>query len=321
MTNKNILLRPLYVAFLSLIVAACGSDGDGGGSSTVKEPNVNRNSAYTDDAATRIEVPHLQNGNSQFIVYRTSNTAFDKDGVNYCVEWDRSLKANRWTCYILTKSNCKKNVTRWYAAKGELQYPFDTTNLTMSDYYTKSDGQDCIYGSGFDHGHLCPSNDRLYSLEVNKQTFNLTNMQPQYKEFNGSSDAHKYKGLWINMENWIYSFVSGNKFGANDTLYICKGGTIDNESQILRRIDGRQIVPKYFYAAVVWKRSSQNLYSGIAFWYEHTNVFHDDTPKAYAISIDELENRLGGKIDFFCNLPDKTEDKVEKVAATMDFGL
>lgn len=311
---------PVCSLLFAVLLVACGSDDNGGGNEGATERNDNRNTAYTDQAATRIEVPHLQGGNSKFIVYRTSDKSFDKDGVNYCVEWDKDLKSNRWTCYILTKSNSKKNVTRWYAKDGEQQYPFDTQNLSMSDYYTKSNGEDCIYNSGFDHGHLCPSNDRLYSLELNKQTFYLTNMQPQYKVFNGSSSEHKYKGLWINMENWIYNFVQGNRFSSNDTLFICKGGTIDNESQILMR-KNNIIVPKYFYATIVWKRTNMNVYSGIAFWYEHTNVFHDDSPKNYAISISELENKLGNKIDFFCNLPDKTEKAVEKTAATMDFGL
>ena len=75
------------------------------------------------------------------------------------------------------------------------------------------------------------------------------------------------------------------------------------------------IVPKYFYAAVAWKRAKLNVYSGLAFWFEHTNVYHgDDALKGYVVSISELQNKLGNKIDFFCNLPDKTEAQVEKVA-------
>lgn len=309
---------------VALALVSCGGDdnGDTDGGGKNYKVNANRNTEYTDVAATRVEVPHLRGGNSQFIVYKVNDRTFDKDGVNFCVEWDKDLKANRWTCYILTKSNLKKNTSRWYANAGEAQYPFDTQSLTLDDYFTKNGKDDCYYGSGFDHGHLCPSNDRLYSKDVNKQTFCLTNMQPQYSVFNGSSPEHKYKGLWINMENFVYSFAAGNKFGNSDTLFICKGGTIDQESQILKRIDNKMIVPKYFYAAVVWKRTQLNAYSGIAFWFEHTNVYHgDDSLKGYAISIDELESKLGGKIDFFCNLGDDIENKVEKTAATLDFGL
>lgn len=326
----------LYSTIMLLSLTACGSDDNGGDNGGATERNDNRNTVYTDQAATRIEVPHLQGGNSQFIVYRTSDKSFDKDGVNYCVEWDKDLKANRWSCYILTKKNIAGNGKRWGGDRFVSQtntsaaYFFDTNNLTLTDYYYNSENgnvRDYLYGSGFDHGHICNSNDRTYNSysktevgEINKQTFYLTNMQPQYSVFNGSDPRHQYKGLWLTMENFVHNFTLSNKFGANDTLFVCKGGTIDHEDQILKRIDGKLIVPKYFYAAVVWKRTSLNVYSGIAFWFEHKNEYHgDDSLKGYAIS--ELEQKLGGKIDFFCNLPDKTEKAVEKTAATMDFGL
>lgn len=333
-------IKTLTLAALAVIaVSACSSDDNGSGNGSVQhEANVNRNTEFTDRAATRIEVPHLQGGNSQFIVYRTTDKTFDKDGVNYCVEWDKTLKSNRWTCYVLTKKNIAGNSQRWsgdrFASQTSMTaaYFFDTKNMNLSDYYYRSENgnvRDYLYGSGFDHGHLCNSNDRTFNSssktqvgEINKQTFYLTNMQPQYSVFNGSNRDYKYKGLWLTMENFVHNFTLSNKFGANDTLFVCKGGTIDREDQILKRIDNKLIVPKYFYAAVVWKRTSQNLYSGIAFWFEQKNEYHgDDSLMGYAISIDELERKLGGKIDFFCNLPDKIENSVEKTAATMDFGL
>lgn len=44
------------------------------------------------------------------------------------------------------------------------------------------------------------------------------------------------------------------------------------------------------------------------------------TWRNYAISIDELEKRTG--IDFFCNLPDAIEDKVEKAfGSAVSWGL
>lgn len=334
----SLLKNAAYAMFIALSVVACGSDGNSGGEGS-SAPNVNRNTAFSDVAALRVEVPHLRGGNSKFIVYRTTDKAFDKDGVNYCVEWDRDLKANRWTCYVLTKQNIIGNKQRWNGDRYVTQtssnaaYFFDTQSLTLADYYYRTEGgniRDYLYGSGYDHGHLCPSNDRTFASaseqgnvgKINKQTFYLTNMQPQYSVFNGSSSQYKYKGLWLTMENFVHNFTTSTRFGTNDTLFVCKGGTIDDESQILKRIDNKVIVPKYFYAAVVWKRTALNVYSGIAFWFEHTNVYHgDDALKGYAISIDELEKKLDGNIDFFCNLPDDIETKVEKTAATLDFGL
>ena len=45
----------------------------------------------------------------------------------------------------------------------------------------------------------------------------------------------------------------------------------------------------------------------------------NDKLKIYAKSIDELEKITG--IDFFCNLPDNIEDKVEASVSTSAWGL
>ena len=42
-------------------------------------------------------------------------------------------------------------------------------------------------------GHICPSADRLYSAEANYQTFVLTNMHPQNRQFNGSENSPWYR--------------------------------------------------------------------------------------------------------------------------------
>ena len=73
---------------------------------------------------------------------------------------------------------------------------------------------------------------------------------------------------------------------------------------------------------MVWKHTKNNIYAGIAFWFEHKDEYHGDDPlKLYAISIAELEKKLGGKIDFFCNLPDKIEKEMKSKAAIAGFGL
>ena len=103
-----------------------------------------------------------------------------------------------------------------------------------------------------------------------------------------------------------------------DTLFVCKGGTIDDEKQILTRIQGKMIVPKYFYMALLLKKN--NLYSAMAFWAEHIDADHsNDNLRQYVISIDELEERTG--IDFFCNLPDDIENKVENKVAYNYWGI
>ena len=300
----------LFALLAVLSMAACGSsdDGDGNGSNEI---NTNKNEVTTDKAVTRLEFPKLKGGNSIIRVYRDGNSKqYDPDNVNYAVEWDCDKKSQRWSCYIITKNNRAKNTDRYKSESN--QYPNDP-ELAASNRWEK----DFFYSSGFDHGHICNSQDRLYSFNANYQTFYLTNMQPQYKVFNGTHPDHLYSGIWIKMENYLHNF----KLDYKDTMYVCKGGTIDKEEHILTRIQGKLIVPKYFFVAVLVKKmvNGQAYYKSIGMWFPHTNVYHgDDKLSDYTMSIKDLEEKTG--IDFFCNLPDNIERDVESKKILSDWG-
>nr|WP_298654985.1 DNA/RNA non-specific endonuclease [uncultured Prevotella sp.] len=300
----------LFALLAVLSMAACGSsnDGDGNGSNEI---NTNKNEVTSDKCVTRLEFPKLKGGNSIIRVYRDGNSKqYDPDNVNYSVEWDCDKKSQRWSCYIITTKNRAKNTDRYKSESN--QYPNDP-ELAASNRWEK----DYIYRSGFDHGHICNSQDRLYSFNANYQTFFLTNMQPQYKVFNGSHPDHKYEGLWIKMENYLHGF----KLNDTDTMYVCKGGTIDKEENILMRIQNKLIVPKYFFVAVLVKKmvNGQAYYKSIGMWFPHTNVYHgDDKLSDYTMSIKDLEAKTG--IDFFCNLPDNIEQDVESKKILSDWG-
>lgn len=162
---------------------------------------------------------------------------------------------------------------------------------------------------GYDRGHICPSADRVNSKEANEQTFYLSNIQPQINGFN--------TGVWLSMENQLRNTWNTSKY--RDILYVCKGVTIDNASQIAGYTTSKLIVPKYFFAAVLAVKDGQ--YKAIGLWFEHkTNK--DTKLSNYVVSIDELEKLTG--IDFFCNLPDKIENTVEAASKTTmlsDWGL
>lgn len=119
------------------------------------------------------------------------------------------------------------------------------------------------------------------------------------------------------MENYLNGF----KLDETDTMYVCKGGTIDKEENILMRIQNKLIVPKYFFVAVLVKKmvKGQAYYKSIGMWFPHTNVYHgDDKLSDYAMSIKDLEAKTG--IDFFCNLPDDIERDVESKKKLSDWG-
>lgn len=281
--------------------ASC-SDDDGGGSSGGGR-NANRNIVTDEPAVARLEFPRLKEGNNKVIVYRTNDSrVYDADRVNFAVEWDCDKKSQRWTCYQM-----HSGYTGQY---GRVVDGYLEDSRIDAAYRWE---QDYIYGSGFQHGHICPNADRKYSYDANYQTFYMTNMQPQYGSFNGYSGSNE--GLWLRLENKVRDWTPINR---SDTLYVCKGGTIDSEDQILTRIQGKMIVPKYFFMALLLKGSSY--YRAIGFYMEHKNQWAtNDNLADYAVSIDELEDLTG--IDFFCNLPDETENHVEQRAYLVDWGL
>ena len=281
----------LASAFLVLFVAACGSDQDeraaneGREGTTVRNDNKN---PTTRKEYARLEFPRLKGGdNNLVIVHSTSDY-----GVNYSLEWDVAKKSQRWSCYEMYESNSVTNTSRYY---GDPQYPADPD---LPSAYGWSPGNDPYYGSGYDHGHIVASAERLCSAEANYQTFYLTNMQPMKNAFNA--------GLWAKMEQQVWK--TWNRPSFRDTLYVCKGGTIDRPDQILGYTKKNAIIPKYFFIAVLCKNKQG--YKAMGFWVEHINAdLSSDNLKNYMLSIDELEERTG--IDFFCNLPDDVERQVE----------
>lgn len=74
-----------------------------------------------------------------------------------------------------------------------------------------------------------------------------------------------------------------------DTLYVAKGGTIDNNNIIKYLKANNTIpVPKYFYMAILSLKNGQ--YKAIGFWFEHKS-YSNSSYAAYALSIDELEEK------------------------------
>ena len=305
------ILIPLIT--LSFILAACSSDDDdqqpSGGNTVV---NNNKNNASVQPELARLEFPKVKGGNSIVIIHNAVlNSKTNISGVNYCTEWDTQKMSQRWSCYQMYESIKDGNTSRYNpktntSLTSDSQYPNDEF-LTSSNYLFTVDP---YRGSGYDHGHICPSADRLGSYDANRQTFYMTNMQPQVNGFNA--------GTWESMEGMVRTW---NRNDFRDTLYVCKGGTIDSEENIAAYIGSgknRIPVPKYFFMALLCKNAQG--YKAMAFWIEHkSGTDEGQALKKYVISIDELEQKTG--IDFFCNLPDDIEEKVESNAVANAWGF
>lgn len=267
---------------------------------TGKDPQT-PNAGSVTVAAKRLETPQLKGGNSALLVRTLSSGE-----INYTVEYDKDLKSTRWVAYEMYQSNSANKVDRWRAGRNEVQYPFDPL-LGSGDYYNS----DPFTNSGYSHGHLCPSGDRRATAEMEKQTFFITNMMPQLQNnFNATP------GPWGSMEDWSRAMWKKElASNSTDTLFICRGGTIDKADQIQKRTPKGLIVPQYFYSVELLKyKTSANgewQYKAIGFLIPHVQK-RVTSVKEFVKSINEIEAFTG--VDFFCNLPKDIQDKVEAVS-------
>lgn len=259
------------------------------------------------NAINGLEFPKIKGGSSYVVTHMADNA------VNFSSEWDDNLQAQRWTCYFYCESNKGGNVGR----TGEF-----INDPDMAKYYPgiTEFASTPYQNSGYDRGHLIASNERQVSVASNKQTFYFTNMQPQYSTFNQS------KGIWFAMEQQnLKKNISGR-----DTLFVVKGGTIENgnvieyvknrshikpSEYVKQPHDGYIPVPKYFFVAFLEKtyniETDSFKYNAFGYWFLHENKAFDSKDKLvnYIVNIKTLEDKTG--IDFFCNLPDNIEQEVE----------
>lgn len=297
-------MKKFFYFFAVAALVACGGGSDSPEPQPKPTPtptpavgNANKNDASSNAYLARLEMPKTKDG-SKVITHTT-----DDYGVTFSLEWDSKIRAQRWTCYDLNKRNAAKNGnTRKSLWPDGDPWDVDPDVPKSEQQATYSELSKSYYPGSNDYyekGHVCPSNDRLYTKAANKQTFYMTNILPMVGKFNGK--------LWQKMELQVNSWAQ--KLGDGDTIFICKGGTIDKADQILGKTINNHVVPKYFFMALLFKNASGPVRM-LGFWAEHLNEDHsNDALKGYVVSIDDLEQKTG--IDFFCNLPDDVEEQLE----------
>ena len=306
MQRLHTLLTTLIIVVLStMIVTSCSDTKDDDWGNTSEAKNVNSNDTSTEPALARLEFPNVK---TLYGKPMTSNTMLriysnnDQYGINYSVLWDIDKKAQRWSAYQMFKG-MKSSAGLSSSFTEDPGLPFSYRVKDSNSYYS---------GSGFDRGHICPNADRQYSKEANQQCYYYTNMQPQYHMFNagprqsGGTQDWSRKSPWLRLEEKVRTWV---KRVDVDTLFVVKGGTIEDD-QLLTKIKGELPVPKYFFVALLVKNRQTQPYRAFGFLIPHDNADHADDPlNYYVMNIRQLEEFTG--FDFFCNLPDDLEELVE----------
>ena len=197
----------------------------------------------------------------------------------FTVSWDDRCKIPEWVAYELTQQEAFAEDV----ARGDVFWE-DTrvrNPSRLSDYR----------GSGYDRGHMCPSNDQRWSGQANYDSFSLLNMVPQDHDYNA--------GIWLTAEKWVR-----NVAGRYGKVYVATGPLIEKE---MKTIGSGVAVPNSCWKALLV--ISEGKASSIAV------CIPQDAPRGqlhpYVMSVNELEELTG--LDLFCNLPDDSEDRIESM--------
>lgn len=197
----------------------------------------------------------------------------------YSLSYNEKFEQAEWVAYKLTSEHLSnQNFKRPYFEK-------DPKVKTQSASYWN------FKNSGYNKGHLCPAGDRKFSEAAFNETFLTSNITPQLYEFNG--------GIWNRLEQKIRFWAKKHQ-----QLYIVTGGILTSN---LKTIGSEKVaVPKQFYKIILDYHQPE--IKAVAFLIPHEAS--DKGLYNFVVSIDEIENLTG--IDFFPELPDEIELKLEK---------
>jgi len=215
----------------------------------------------------RIELPEIKN--MQWFIQHQS----------YAMEYDTAQRHPLWVAYKFYSDYNEKKVKRSDA------WAFDPIIPQEFQSLKKSNGKWETY-PGYDRGHLCASEDRVFNLDANKETFYFTNMSPQIGCFN--------QQIWKNLEEKVRKWAQASDC---DTLYVVTGGAINSGVETLGVLVTRNnvTIPKYYFKALVKRQG--DTFDGIAFWLENRCYKPNKITHEYSMTIRELEEKTG--INFF----------------------
>jgi endonuclease G, mitochondrial len=101
----------------------------------------------------------------------------------YTLSYNKNKGTANWVSWHLSMA-WKGDTERQNDFRSDTSLPNNWYEVNPRDYTD----------TGFDRGHLCPSDDRDGSLEDNQETFFMTNMTPQAPDQN--------RGIWKNLEDY-----------------------------------------------------------------------------------------------------------------------
>jgi endonuclease G len=196
----------------------------------------------------------------------------------FTLQYNGRFRQADWVIYLLT------------AARVSGQIPAIPDYRPDPELGTSAVQSDSYQGSGYERGQLVPADDMRWSKTALAESYYMSVVSPMKAVFR--------KGLWAELEvqtrNWAVK---------NAEIYMVSGPVLKGDLPLAGR-SGIQ-APKYFYRVLLVARE-QGI-KGIGFILPAAGS--KKSLMSYAVPIDSVESVTG--IDFFSNLPDRTEKAIE----------
>ncbi|MBK7095484.1 MAG: DNA/RNA non-specific endonuclease [Saprospiraceae bacterium] len=203
----------------------------------------------------------------------------------YSLSYNEKYEQAEWVSYVLTKESLRaENVKRHDRFDPDVRVK--TRSAIYHDYLS----------SGYTRGHLAPAADMAFNDDAMKESFLMSNISPQKKEFNN--------GVWNELEentrNWAWK---------NGIVYIATGPVLtDNIRDFIGK--NRVGIPDYFYKIILDADDPDRKAIGFLL----PNEISTEPLSKYAVTIDSIESVTG--IDFFRDF--LTKDEQTKLESGFD---
>ncbi len=215
----------------------------------------------------------------------------------YVLSYNNNKGMANWVSWHLSRA-WKNNTTRCDCFTQDATLP--------SGYYRASTGN--YTGTGFDRGHLCPSDDRDSTATDNAATFLMTNISPQAPNMNQQTwgDLEEYCRGLIYRGNEMYIIAGGYGNGGSGS----SGGTTTTIAS------GNISVPSHFWKIIVVLPVGINDVSRISnttrvisVIMPNTQTVNTHTWDYYATTVDSIESLTG--YDFLSNVSTTIQNVIE----------
>ena len=201
---------------------------------------------------------------------------------NYSLSYNNDFEQADWVAYVLEQENLVKpwndrndNFRADPAIRGG--------SAGLSDYR----------GSGYDRGHMVPAADMAYDAVAMDETFLMSNISPQARNFN--------QGIWRELEELTRSWAKKFK-----RLYIVTGPILTEEPKGYIGKENEVAIPSAYFKIILDLDDPEQ--KAIAFLLPN-EISYEPLYK-FATSVDEVEALA--QIDFFEGfMPKATEEELE----------